>query len=231
MLIIPVRGSSPQGQEAPLIYYCKEIVHLLPKILHKCTPYSIPSTAERTHCWVLSEMCCRGICLLSLSPSRARTHTHTHTHTLSLSLCVPMVVNAVREVRELWTERSKCLSHQAHWIWQLLLLVLQPSQCSLHGPWGKGGLLVLGGYLKILITINSSLWASERGEWLVRGSWKYIKIKEPLGSSYFKKPPYSGSHEGTCSFKAVNWLFAIFSGGGNHGYEPPWYPVRDWCGF
>jgi hypothetical protein len=147
---------------------------------------------------------------------------------------VPMVVNAAREARELWTERSKCLSHQAHWLWQLLLLVLQPSQCSLHGPWGKGGLLVLGGYLKILITISSSLWASERGEWLVRGSWKYIKIKEPLGSSYFKKrkePPSSGFREGTCRFKVVNWLFAIFSGGGNHGYEPPWYPARDWCGF
>lgn len=107
MLIIPVRGSSPQGQEAPLIYYCQE--NCLP--IAKNTP-QVHSILHTFHCWeylcwVLSEMCCWGICLLSLSlpPSLYR----------SIYLSVPMIANAVRMFA--WSSQALhklilCLNHR-----------------------------------------------------------------------------------------------------------------------
>lgn len=109
--------------------------------------------------------------------------------------------------------------------WQLLLLVLQPSQCSLHGPWGERGCTSVG---RVSENFNNRQFQFVRAfervvvDWLVLGSWKHVGIKELLGSSYFKRhkdPPSSGYQEGTCSFKAVNWVFAILGGGGgNYGY-------------
>jgi hypothetical protein len=85
-----------QGQQQPTrprgsseVLY--EIVHLLPKILHKCTPYSIPSIAESTIA-EYSQKCAAGASVLSLSlpPSPSLS--------LSIYLSVPMLVNAVREL-------------------------------------------------------------------------------------------------------------------------------------
>jgi hypothetical protein len=65
----------------------------LPKILHKCTPYSIPSIAESTIA-EYSQKCAAGASVLSLSlpPSLSLSLS------LSIYLSVPMLVNAVREL-------------------------------------------------------------------------------------------------------------------------------------
>jgi hypothetical protein len=136
---------------------------------------------------------------------------------------VPMLVNAVRE---LWTARSKCLLHQAHWLCQLLLLVLQPSQRSLHGPWGKRGFTSVG---RVSEHFNNRQFQfvsiRERRvivEWLVLGSWKYIRIKEPLGSSYFQNhkdppPPAVFRKEPAILRQLIDHLQS-FWGVENHGY-------------
>jgi len=51
-----------------LFTIAKKIVYLLPKILHKCTPYSIPSIAESTFA-EYSQKCAAGAFVFSLSLS------------------------------------------------------------------------------------------------------------------------------------------------------------------
>ncbi len=123
------------------------------------------------------------------------------------------------------------------------------------GLGAKGVLLVLGGYLNIFNNRQFQFVSiRERRvivEWLVLGSWKYIRIKEPLGSSYFqnrKDPPPCPAvfrKEPAILRQLIDHLQSFWGGGKpwlcisigylflleNRGYEPPWYPVMDWCGF
>ncbi len=170
------------------------------------------------HCWVLSEMCCWGICLLSLSlslpPSLPRS--------LSLSLYLSICAHGCKccEGGEGAVNREEQMSLPPS---PLALATVAP--CTPTFPmffaWalGEGGFTSVG---RVSEKFNNRQFqfvrATERVvvEWLVLGSWKHIRIKEPLGSSYFKRrkdPPSSGYQEGTRRFKAVNWLFAIFGGG------------------
>jgi hypothetical protein len=90
-MLYPCQGQQPtRPRGSSEVLY--EIVHLLPKILHKCTPYSIPSIAESTIA-EYSQKCAAGAPVLSLSlPPLSLSLS------LSIYLSVPMVVNAVREL-------------------------------------------------------------------------------------------------------------------------------------
>ncbi len=96
----------------------KKIVYLLPKILHKCTPYSIPSIAESTFA-EYSQKCAAGAFVFSLSlslpPSLYR----------SIYLSVPMVVNAedVCMIKSSIHQLILCLNHR---IWLNVCMIKSP---------------------------------------------------------------------------------------------------------